>query len=51
MVDAQVPDKPGKFEIDISDFIKMAGPYEWVVRSEQSENLKSRTGGFILQGI
>ncbi len=51
LVDSQVPDKSGKFEIDLSNAIKMAGQYELIIRSEENENLKIRTCGLILQGI
>ncbi len=44
-------DKSGKFEIDLSDFIKMAGQYEMVVYSSETKKLKIRSCGLILQGI
>jgi alpha-L-fucosidase len=50
-VGSQVLDKSGKFEIDLSDFIKMAGQYELVIRSEENENLKISSCGLILQGM
>jgi alpha-L-fucosidase len=50
-VGVQVPDKSGKFEVDLSDFIKMAGQHELVIRAEENENLKIQSCGLILQGI
>lgn len=44
-------DKSGKFEIDLSNFIKMAGQYEMVVYSGETKKLKIRSCGLILQGI
>ncbi|HSM46918.1 MAG TPA: hypothetical protein VK872_03820, partial [Draconibacterium sp.] len=35
LVGVQVPDKSGKFEVDLSDFIKMAGQHELVIRSRE----------------
>lgn len=51
LVDSKVLDKSGKFEVDLSDFIKMAGQYELVIRSESDENLKIRSSSLILQGV
>jgi alpha-L-fucosidase len=51
LIDSQVLDKSGNFEIDLSDFIKTAGQYVLVIRSKESENLKIQSSGLILQGI
>ena len=51
LVDSKVLDQSGKFEIDISDYIKMAGQYELVIHSESDENLKIRSSSLILQGV
>ena len=51
LVDDKVLDKSGKFEVDLSDFIKMAGQYELVIRSESDENLKILSSNLILQGV
>ncbi len=51
LVDSKVLDQSGKFEVDLSDFIKMAGQYELVIHSESDENLKIRSSSLILQGV
>jgi hypothetical protein len=44
-------DKSGKFEIDLSDFILMAGQYELAVRTDEDEKLKIKSSVLILQGV
>jgi alpha-L-fucosidase len=44
-------DKSGKFEIDLSDFILMAGQYELAVRTDEDEKLKIISSVLILQGV
>lgn len=51
LVEFKSPDKTGKFEIDLSDFIKMAGQYELTITTEENENLKIQSSKLILQGI
>ncbi|MDP4186518.1 MAG: alpha-L-fucosidase [Bacteroidota bacterium] len=51
LVDAKVLDKSGKFEVDLSGFIKMAGQYKLVIRTGENENLNIRSSNLILQGI
>lgn len=51
LIGTKVPEKSGKFEIDLSDFIKMAGQYELVIRSDANKNLKILSSNLILQGV
>jgi len=44
-------EKSGRFEIDLSDFIKRAGQYELVAQSNQKEVLVIESSDLILQGI
>jgi alpha-L-fucosidase len=44
-------DKSGKFEIDLSDFIKTAGQYELTIITEGKDNIKILSSKLILQGI
>lgn len=51
LVDAKVLDKSGKFVVDLSEHIKMAGQYELVLRTEENTTLKIRSSSLILQGV
>jgi len=51
LVAAKVLDKSGKFEVDLSEHIKMAGQYELVIRTEKNTTLKIRSSSLILQGV
>lgn len=44
-------DKSGKLEIDLSDFIKMAGQYELIAETGEKEILTIDSSTLILQGI
>jgi alpha-L-fucosidase len=44
-------DKSGKFEIDLSDFILMAGQYELIAETGEKEILTIESSALILQGI
>ncbi|TNF43043.1 MAG: hypothetical protein EP310_05120, partial [Bacteroidetes bacterium] len=46
-----VLDKSGKFETDLSGFIKTAGQYELAVRTEENRSLKILSASLILQGV
>lgn len=50
-VSAIIMDKSGKFEIDLSDFIKMAGQYELIAETGEKEILTIESSALILQGI
>jgi alpha-L-fucosidase len=50
-VSAIIMDKSGKFEIDLSDFIKMAGQYELIAETGEKEILTIESSTLILQGI
>lgn len=50
-IDAKVLDKTGKFEVDLSGYIKMAGQYELSIRTEENTTLKIRSSSLILQGV
>lgn len=50
-IDSKVLDKSGKFEVDLSEYIKMAGQYELSVRTEENSTLKIRSSSLILQGV
>lgn len=50
LIETQV-DKTGKFEIDLSEYIKMAGQYELVIVSTETGILKIRSCELVLQGI
>jgi alpha-L-fucosidase len=51
LIGTKVLDKSGKFEIDLSDYIKMAGQYELTVRTDANVNLKILSTNLILQGV
>lgn len=51
LVGAKVLDKSGKFEVDLSEHIKMAGQYELALRTEENTTLKIRSTSLILQGV
>jgi alpha-L-fucosidase len=51
LVGSQVFDKSGKFEIDLSDFIKMAGQYEFIAETDEKEILIIESSTLILQRI
>jgi alpha-L-fucosidase len=51
LIGTKVLDKSGKFEIDLSDYIKMAGQYELTLRTDANVNLKILSTNLILQGI
>lgn len=51
LVGSQVVDKSGKFEVDLSDFIKTAGQYELVAETDEKEILMIESSVLILQGI
>ena len=50
-VSAIIMDKSGKFEIDLSDFIKIAGQYELIAETGEKEILTIESSTLILQGI
>jgi alpha-L-fucosidase len=51
LLGSTVLDKSGKFEVDLSDFIKMAGQYELSVLTKENATLKIRSSNLILQGV
>jgi len=51
LVGAKVLDKSGKFEVDLSEHIKMAGQYELVLRTEENTTLKIRSSSLFLHGV
>jgi len=51
LVDFKVLDKSGKFKVDLSENIKMAGQYELSIRTEENATQKIRSSSLVLQGV